>query len=92
MHNYFSWILLTVILSIDYTNAVPLSGFYSFGPSNDDQQFSGLHRAASFAISISPSIPYFNETYSDIYVSSVSIHFLTVCFKLFKLEKFSWFS
>ena len=76
MDNYFSWILLSIILSINCTNAVPLSGFIPFGQNNGDQQFSGVHRAASFAISISPSILYFNETYSDIYVSSVSIHSL----------------
>ena len=69
MNNYIGWIMLMVVLSIDDTNAVPLSGFVSYGLRNGDQSFSGLHRAASFAISISPSIPYFNESYSTIYVS-----------------------
>lgn len=70
--NYIGWIMLMVVLSIDDTNAVPLSGFVSYGLRNGDQSFSGLHRGASFAISISPSIPYFNESYSTIYVSSLS--------------------
>ena len=78
--NYIGWIMLMVVLSIDDTNAVPLSGFISYGLRNGDQSFSGLHRAASFAISISPSIPYFNESLQyhicklsySIYVSLVS--------------------
>ena len=72
MNNYIGWIMLMVVLSIDDTSAVPISGFVSFGQGNGDQSFSGLHRGASFAISISPSIPYFNESYSTIYVSSLS--------------------
>ena len=73
MYNYIGWIGLIAILIIDCTNAVPRSDFISFGQSHGDSQFSGIHRAASFAIEISPRIPYFNETYNEIFVSLVSI-------------------
>ena len=70
MHRYISWIGLIAL--INYANAVPLSGFISFGRSAGDRQFSRIYRAASFEISITPEFPYFNETYSGIYVSSVA--------------------
>lgn len=75
MHNFISWIVLTAILIIDRCNAVPVSDFFPFGQTNGDSQFSGIHRGASFSIAISPNIPYFNETYSNIYVSSVSFSY-----------------
>ena len=79
MLNYGGWILLSCILIIDYSNAVPLSDFISFGQSSGDLQFSGIHLAASPAIAVSPSIPYFNGAYSNIYVSLVS--YLCICVK-----------
>ena len=66
---YISQIILTTILIIDYTNAVPLSDFMSFGQGSLDTGFSKIHRAASFPIAIPPRFPYFNETYSSIIVS-----------------------
>ena len=71
MHNYVSWILLTCILIFNCSNAVPLLDFISFGQSSGDSKFSGVHRGASLVISIVPNIPYFNETYSSISVSSI---------------------
>ena len=70
MHHYIIWI--GFIALINYTNAVPLSDFIPFGRSEGDLQFSRIYRAASFEISITPRFPYFNETYSNIYVSVVA--------------------
>ena len=74
LHN---WIL--VILIMDCSNAVPLSGFMPFGQSSGDLSFSEVYLAASGTFKISPSIPYFNETYSEISVSQVS--YLCTCVK-----------
>lgn len=70
-NSYISWILLTAILIIDHSNAVPLSDFFPFGQSSGDSYFSKVHGQASSPIAISPSLPYFNEIYSNIYVSLV---------------------
>ena len=82
MHNNI-WIGLIALLIINYSNAVPLSDFIAFGQSNGDSSFSRIHRAASFRISISPTLPYFNETYNEIYVSLVSSYY--ICLDLCKL-------
>lgn len=73
MFIYISQILLTTILIIDCTNAVPLSDFISFGGSSGDSQFTKVYRAASLAIAIPPRFPYFNETYNSIYVSALTV-------------------
>ena len=69
---YISQIILTAILIIDCTNAVPLSDFISFGQTGGDSQFSKVHRSVSSVIPIPPRIPYFNEIYSNTYVSYVA--------------------
>ena len=71
---YHYWILLNVILTFGYSNAVPLSEFIPFGQNNGDLFFSGIHRGATQAISISPRLPYFTQTFSSIYVSSVYVN------------------
>ena len=70
---YTSWIILiAATLITTYSDAIPLSGFISFGQSSGDLYFSQIRRAASSAISVSPRLPYFNLTYSSIYVSLMS--------------------
>ena len=71
MYYYFTWILFNVILIFGYSIAVPLSDFIAFGQDSGDQFFSGIHRGATPAISISPRLPYFTLTYNNIYVSLV---------------------
>ena len=76
MHNNIVWIGLIAFLIISDSNAVPLSDFIAFGRSYGDSSFSRIHRTASFNISISPKLPYFNETYSGIFVSLVSNYYI----------------
>jgi len=68
-YNYISWIVITATLIIGYSDAVPLSDFISFGQGTGDKN---LHHAVSSAIAIPLGFPYFNETYSSIYVSLIS--------------------
>ena len=69
---------LAITLIINYTSAIPLSDFISFGPSNGDAQFSKVHRGATPNIRISTGFPYFNETYIAISVSLFMIYLKTV--------------
>ena len=69
---YTSWmVLIAATLMTTCSDAIPLTDFISFGQSNGDTYFSRVHRAASFAITISPRFPYFNLTYGNIYVSLI---------------------
>ena len=70
MHNFVYWILLTVVLITDCSDAVPNSDFIPFGLSNGDVQLVKDHRAASSAIRIPPKFHFFDEIYDNIYVSS----------------------
>ena len=82
---YISQVFLATILIIDYTSAIPLSDFISFGSSNGDTQFSRIHRGASPHIRISPRFPYFNETYIAISVSSFIMSLLVRFFEYIEL-------
>ena len=69
MYRYFTWII--AILIFGCSNAVPLSGFTSFGVPSGDLYFGRVIRAASQTIPIPTRLPYFTQTFNDIFVSSV---------------------
>jgi len=65
-------VILVVTTIISVTNSIPINQFFPFGQSAGDLSFPPAESNASLRIAVPPTFPFFNETYTGIYVSSIN--------------------